>query len=750
MSLYDKASLIFSGAAGAGNDEVAYNIKPEEKLKVDEYVTNGDFINAGDGWEKTGSDITFSDGKAVFSGLDGYNYLRTSTPVFEKGKTYKVSFTVTDFTSVGNNNPQLIIQESSNQQPHIGSIKTSGKYVFIYEAKGHESNGVQIGTPSKLVFKNSGPGGSGNETSFKLDNVSVREVEQKANDFSFVRASDLTATHEGADGLIKKTRQNLLLQSNQFDTTWTLNSASLTGGKGGYDGSSNAWELKATGNGSTHLARLNQTSLSVSGVSTFSVYAKAGNVNWIRLNALTSGTNVNNYFDLSGNGAVGASPSNTVVESKIESIGSNWFRISLTSKGEASITEVRIQVAEADGDEIPATNSYIFIQNSQLEPGLVATPYIDRTDSNSKSTDGIQEDEPRYDYSLDNALPPALLYEPERKNEVPNSEGVVEATNSVTLTVNHGTAPDGTKSSLKVAKNGSNGHNERILPITTDNVTLTNSVNYSISAFVKNIDCTGVTTLACRTDAGSNELFRQGFQWTGASLALTSTGASGTRTKAFVESYGNNWWRIGFTFTANSTAGNFELDIDRVNGSATTSIETWGWQLEKGSCVTSYIPTYGSAATRKGDTIPQYTPSKTNLDKYTFFAHSHSDRVVSDNRAPRFKGDGNSTLMGCFVNNDGKKQFFFDDNESNRPLSKATFGSFEAGDDTKYAFVVDNIALEAKLFIDGALRETMSLTERADAKILSVGNSDGNPDRIKSIMYFPEALEDADVVSLTT
>ena len=125
MSLYDRAKVFFSAAAGAGNKGVAYNIKPEEKLKVDEHVTNGSFTGS-DGWEKTSDDITFSRGKAVFSGVDGYKYLRTSTPVFEKGKTYKVSFTVTDFTSVGNNNPQLLVQESSNQHPHIGSIKTSG------------------------------------------------------------------------------------------------------------------------------------------------------------------------------------------------------------------------------------------------------------------------------------------------------------------------------------------------------------------------------------------------------------------------------------------------------------------------------------------------------------------------------------------------------------------------------------------------------------------------------------------------
>ena len=250
---------------------------------------------------------------------------------------------------------------------------------------------------------------------------------------------------------------------------------------------------------------------------------------------------------------------------------------------------------------------------------LPVTDFIPRT--GTPGTAGIKEDEPRFDYPVDGGAP-SLLIEPERKNEVPNSEGVVENTNDVTLTVNHGIAPDGTKSSLKVAKGGADA-NDRIQPISNDNVTLTNSKDYSISAFVKNIDCTGVTTLACRTDAGSSELFRQGFQWTGASLALTSDKASGTRTGAFVESYGNDWWRIGFTFTANSTAGDFELDIDRANPTATTSIETWGWQLEKetngGAEVTSYIPCHGIAATRSADTLPEVTHGITMGTSITVF-----------------------------------------------------------------------------------------------------------------------------------
>ena len=61
-------------------------------------------------------------------------------------------------------------------------------------------------------------------------------------DFDFTRST--SATRVNADGLIEKETQNLLLQSNSFDTSW-INSGTIskTSGQSGYDGSSDAWLL---------------------------------------------------------------------------------------------------------------------------------------------------------------------------------------------------------------------------------------------------------------------------------------------------------------------------------------------------------------------------------------------------------------------------------------------------------------------------------------------------------------------------
>lgn len=480
---------------------------------------------------------------------------------------------------------------------------------------------------AKIIFLASGA--AGKETDDASKAYSVKPTNGNA-DFTISRTDNLNQTRVGPTGLIEKGRENLIKYSNGFDTGtgsggWAKTNTSVTSGQGGYDGSTDAYKLQATATGSSTNS-LSQT-VTLTNLVTVSVFAKAGsNVSGtqiLRLSLnefLTSDSsqkdNSRAFFDLS-DGSV-ASTGGNIIDTNSESFGGGWFRLSITANIPSTNTVDKAIIFMGNGGttiDDQTNGDFFFIQDFQAEAGLVATDVI--TTTSAAATAGLKEDEPRFDYPVAGGAP-SLLIEPLRKNEVPNSEGIVETSHDVTLTKNYGIAPDGTKSSLKVAKDGDDG-NDRIFPISNDNVTLTNSGAYSISAFVKNIDCTGITTIACRTDAGSNELFRQGFQWTGASLALTSSQESGTRSGAFVESYGNDWWRIGFTFTANSTAGNFELDVDRANGTATTSIETWGWQLEEGANATSYIPCHGIAATRSADTLPEVTHGITMGTSITLF-----------------------------------------------------------------------------------------------------------------------------------
>ena len=119
---------------------------------------------------------------------------------------------------------------------------------------------------------------------------------------------------------------------------------------------------------SSAFAQVEQT-ISNNGVQTFSVYAKAGTLNWVRLrvdHTSFSGT----YFDLQ-NGEVGTTVGD--ISSSIEDVGGGWYRCNLSVDN--NVTRVRIYPSIANND-LSATSGNIYIQHAQLELGSYATSYI--------------------------------------------------------------------------------------------------------------------------------------------------------------------------------------------------------------------------------------------------------------------------------------------------------------------------------------------------------------------------------------
>ena len=174
---------------------------------------------------------------------------------------------------------------------------------------------------------------------------------------------DYTDSSEGVL-LLEPSRTNSLLQSNQFDTTWTTSSATVTNEQIGVGGSTDAWELEKTAtNGYIRHIGISVVNGSVS------IYAKKGNSNWLRLG--TSSGNIEAYFDLE-NGIIG-NKGNLVDDVNITDMSDGWYRCSFSYTGTA--TGVYLYPADNNGDTSETSGS-IYIQYAQIEVGSNASSYI--------------------------------------------------------------------------------------------------------------------------------------------------------------------------------------------------------------------------------------------------------------------------------------------------------------------------------------------------------------------------------------
>jgi hypothetical protein len=397
-----------------------------------------------------------------------------------------------------------------------------------------------------------------------------------SGDMSFSRAS--SATRVASNGLIEKVRTNLLLQSNTFSTTWDLGVITATGGQSGYDGSSNAWLLTKDANA----FRAIEQSVTIGGIYTFSVYAKANTATNVHLRDLVNSAGAT--FNLT----TGTISDMTASAASINSVGGGWYRCSVTVGTATTILGLYV-------DFSVATAGSIFIQNSQAELGDIATDYIATT--TTAVSVGPVSGLPRLDYL--NSTCPKLLLEPQRTNSWVNSENASSwVALDINTTSNSITSPDGNQSADTVTSNTTSS----VHVIGSENISFTSGTTYSSSIFVKANTGRYVQLLGGGSSFDGNSYANFDLQ-TG---TITFTGSSAT---AKIVSYGSGWYRCEISASAESTANDrFYFGVITTATAARGEVHTtalsyyvWGGQTETGAYATSYIPTLGTSVTRVAD-----------------------------------------------------------------------------------------------------------------------------------------------------
>lgn len=582
-----------------------------------------------------------------------------------------------------------------------------------------------------------------------------------SGDFTFDRGSNLAATRVDASGLIEKGRENLLLQSNQFDTTWSLNNVSVTSGQSGYDGTSNAWQIVRAAGGGVAL----QQTIDETGLLTFSIYVKINASNGIGLNFGALSASQYARFNISDDQQTSAADETGLIASTQEYVGNDFYRLSITAN--TTQTSVRLYTTNADGTAGVSTGATYIIQDSQLEIGLVATTYVESGASEGKG--GLLEDEPRFDYhdpsSSSAKTCPNLQFDPERTNLFKHSEyfdsGTYAKEGNITITTNSINSPEGLKNaSLFVSDNATSDQFLKATGLTVDYDGINNrGFDYTFSVFAKKKD---FDYLQLRF-LGASSAFNAGGAWfdiSSGTVGTVETDLNSTLT-ASIENYGNGWYRCILTATSIS-AGNAAVRIQLASSDDTASVVgdgskgtyVFGGQFEKGNSVTSYIPNQTTGTiTRFEDKTSTLTYSD-SIESMTVFAEVNSQDVIRDSSTSNLHIGNDSSQGGAFFlrrtsNTTPKRLTVFFKKNNNDDL--ITPYHLPAGD-CKIAFKYNNSNGNAKLFVDGNdVTNASSLDPTTDFNTFDTIflSGEGGNFGLKQLVIFNSSLTDSDCETLT-
>lgn len=543
-------------------------------------------------------------------------------------------------------------------------------------------------------------------------------------DFTFSRST--AATRVNASGNIEKETQNLLNYSNTFSTGWANNNSFEQSGHSGYDGTNDAWKLEINGGNLNQRIEQNQ---SRTGVQTFSVYAKAGTLDWMYIRIDGSGGIHTAYFDIQ-NGAVGAT--NLLIDSNIEAAGNDFYRCSITYND--TITIARIYLATGDGNTTQSSGN-IYIQDAQLEQGLVARDYIETT--TAAIYGGITDNVPRLDYTDSSC--PALLLEPQRTNAMANSEyfgGYNIA--QMTLEHNYAISPEGVQNATRLIENTAAGtaHSVSIATPTT-------STEYAFSVYAKP-NGRDFIYLYVGSGVGQGNIF---------DIANGTIGSNvgGAPNSTNIEAVGNGWYRC--TIFVNGIAGSPTPTIGLANssssftytGDGTSGVLIYGATLEAGSYATSYIPTYGSAVTRNAETTTKSGLSNIlGQSEGTMFAEFDVLNTNEFKHIINQTDSGNSQYIMAYLRNNGAIRYYYGANyvqESNFPSGHHKIAIAWSG-------------TTASIYRNGSEVSTPSNTSiSVTFDRANIGNFNGVDqlgDGVQKAMYFPTRLTNAELADLTT
>ena len=317
-----------------------------EVVSDTELVTNGDFSNGTTDWTVSAGTISVDNGRLKIDSVSGTTAEQTATAII--GKTYKVTY---DFTLGTATSGAVII--------------TGGNYPTLDAPEGTNTFYSVATSTSFRVRPRLGATG----TMF-VDNVSVKQVDRD-------NVPRIDYTGGGCPHILAEPqRTNEVTYSSDFSNAYfqKIRSTISTDQIISPDGTQNADKFIEDSALGTKLLWTQDEVVSIGDVLTWSVFVKKGERDWIVLQESNAG-NFYAFFDLD-NGVIGTKSG--VDSSKIEDLGSGWYRCSITYTTTGTTAKGRLYLADSDNSQSYQGNgtSGLYIWGAQLELGSYATSYI--------------------------------------------------------------------------------------------------------------------------------------------------------------------------------------------------------------------------------------------------------------------------------------------------------------------------------------------------------------------------------------
>jgi len=593
-------------------------------------------------------------------------------------------------------------------------------------------------------------------------NKSLMDNVTRSNLITFSRAS--SATYVDSTGTLRTAATNLLVRSEEFQTTWSnIGSSENVNVATSPNNTLTADALVDTTVNEQHNIAQSVTGLTGNTAYTFSCFFKKGSKDFAALvfgpNASWgTGSGATAYINLT-NGTLTTSSGLTGTP-VIEAFPNGWYRLSATATTVASPGTVSVRVAASlTGTTQTYTGNAdeaIYIWGAQLEVGTSVTSYIPTTSTTSNA--------PRFDHNPTTGESLGLLVEEQRTNDIRNNtmQGAVAGTpgtlptnwtgSTTTAGVSREIIGTGTESGIAYVDIKASGTTTGLLFFviraeTATSIPAANLQTWAHSSYVK---------LVAGSLANATIKFGlQGNDNTGTAIAFPPNLIIAPTTGSLISQRATN---VGVFNTVGIAHVQPYIQIEAASGVAIDITLRIGLpQLEQGAFATSVIPTSTTAVTRSAD-VASITGTNFSSwyrqDEGTMFANARVNATYGGvNSFPRILAindeSNNNTIenyyrvlspytdAGYLVNASGVVQAQVDTNDARNGQSSAI------------GYAANNFAL----VIGGTIANLDTSGTVPTVTELRIGNrADGNNalnGTIRRLTYWPARLSDANLQRIT-